>query len=261
MEKLVKSLGITIFAVLMITSVIVISSPSISATSFSVRIRINDLYENYDAHWTTELPGPPYYYRDVLAGGTAVCKVWVTNMGTNSDNYTLSITHNPSGWSATLDVSLFPNVAGGDSRLTYLRVIVPSGANFNDNDNIGITVAHTGGGGVSGENFVIIRTKFRLAPTMDDTFATSYDKQDVVCDQAKSETIYTGIFGTPGPTQENQYGLFKFDLRGIPANYAITTAKFWINVYRGYENNSSTLVQTRTTFYTGLKMTTGMKRH
>ncbi|KXB06998.1 hypothetical protein AKJ54_00865, partial [candidate division MSBL1 archaeon SCGC-AAA382K21] len=69
-------------------------------------------------------------------------EVTVTNTGSISDNYDLSVVDNavPS-WNPTLDNSLFEDVPPGENRNTVLRVTVPENANLGVEDNIIVTAS------------------------------------------------------------------------------------------------------------------------
>jgi hypothetical protein len=147
-------------------------------------------------------------------------------LGSSTDNLSISVTSNPKGWTALLDATSFPLVAGGASVSTYLRVTVPSNATANENDNIGITVTSQGGA-PSDTNYVIIRATARLRSSTDDTFVRQA-RPDEPQDQYKVESIYVGTFSGTG---DNEYALLKFDLSGIPANNPISIARLNLYLY------------------------------
>lgn len=65
--------------------------------------------------------------------------VTVTNTGTVSDNYGLTVKDN-TGWNPTLDDDFFGNVMPGENYATILRVSIPGDAVSGTEGNVTITV-------------------------------------------------------------------------------------------------------------------------
>ena len=241
MKSWIEGLGSIGFVVLLMTSMLVVSIPSVtSSPDKSVKLLI-------DSNWGYPAGGFMGYnivsqYGDVLTsfsregenGGTLYCKIYVTNTGTEPDSYSLTITENVSPkWGATFvntgeNTENLLNMAAGENRKVEISIPIPNNAAIGAEDNIKVKAQGTG---VSSENYVIARVSRKLYPANEDTFTRSSSGPNTPQDSFKPESMYVGTYT---PTNDVENGYLKFDLRGIAPGTKITSARLMIFCYSGY---------------------------
>jgi uncharacterized membrane protein len=223
-EKLMKSLGITLIAVLIITSTVFFIPTAGASTGTAIHLSDRNLTDSYGLVLNQ-------FEAEGLAGGTIHYKVWVLNQGSTTDNYSLSILSQTAGWSPAPSISpdSFSNVTPGDNRLADLIVPVPVDASYGATNTITIRV-NTNNGAVIIDNSVTICVSQLLKPTYQDVmirdYASGASVADTHYDNAKAESMYVGTWAdasAPGGL-DHERAYLQFDLRAIPAGTVINNS-------------------------------------
>lgn len=156
-------------------------------------------------------------YREGLAGGTLSYEIYVTNTGSFSDDYSLTASDN-AGWALVISGSSLRSVQPGEKRAVKLSVMIPENAEIGVEDHVIVTATSRADSGVRDDDVCLARVSRRIRPPCDDLTVVEGDP-----------TIGNWSGFWVGRYRNNpERGWLKFDLRAIPANFDVQSARLYI---------------------------------
>ena len=169
---------------------------------------------------------------DGLPGGTLTSTVSVQNMGSENDNYDLTVENI---WEATLSASRFENVPPMGTKTATLTIKIPVTANDGDTDNVRVTAVSER----SAENDVgscLARAKDNIVSAWEDSTTraqlhlenSTWGMVNATGLERASYTIYVGRFEA-GPENNSERAWLKFDLRAIPSLDGVVRVNLSLN--------------------------------
>jgi len=162
------------------------------------------------------------WIQDSSPGGTLTYTVIVTNEGSETDSYNLSVA-GTQDWGPVIGQNIFTNVQYGESKTTTLTITIPSDASPGTKDTITVTATSQTDPSVS-DSYDSIARAFegdKLSPT-DDAHVSSGNEY---INYGGEDTLY---LRSDTADFKNQRIFLKFDLTTIPSGVTITEAEVWL---------------------------------
>ena len=150
------------------------------------------------------------WIQDTSPGETLTYTVIVTNVGTETDSYSLSVT-DTLGWAPAIGQTQFANVPYGESENTTLTVTIPGGASLCTRDTI--TVTATGTGVSDSDSCIAHAFEGAKLPPTDDAHVSDgeeYQNSNFGDENTLDLQSYTRFY-------MNERIFLKFDLSTIPS--------------------------------------------